>query len=153
MYIWIIKKLSLLMPSLCQLWLMLVLSLHQFTEVQLLALFYRFFFLIEFLLTITFHPKNYNINIICRYCLPMILDYIVWPCCAGGRPDNWTIVSTECLSLVESLTTKLLAEVSLHVHLQQPPLDPKFLSPALTNGHANSNGHSNGHANGHAGLK
>ena len=111
------------------------------------------FFLIEFLLTITFHPKNYNINIICRYCLPMILDYIVWPCCAGGRPDNWTIVSTECLSLVESLTTKLLAEVSLHVHLQQPPLDPKFLSPALTNGHANSNGHSNGHANGHAGLK
>jgi len=69
----------------------------------------------------------------------------------SGRPDSWTVVSTECLSLIESLTSKLLAEVSLHVHLQQPPLDPKFLSPALTNGHANSNRNSNGHANGHAG--
>jgi len=69
----------------------------------------------------------------------------------SGRPDSWTVVSTECLSLIESLTSKLLAEVSLHVHLQQPPLDLKFLSPALTNGHANSNGHGNGHANGHAG--
>ncbi|XP_020625702.1 nucleoporin NDC1-like [Orbicella faveolata] len=67
----------------------------------------------------------------------------------SGRPDNWTIVSTECLSLIESLTTKLSAEVSLQVHLQQPPLDPRFLGPALTNGHAN--GHANGHVNGHAG--
>lgn len=69
----------------------------------------------------------------------------------GGRPDNWTAVSTECLSLIESLTTKLSTEVSLQVHLQQPPLDPKLLGPVLTNGHAN--GHANGHVNGQAGLK
>lgn len=55
----------------------------------------------------------------------------------GGRPDNWTSISTECLSLIESLTHKLSAEVSLQTHRQQPVLDPKVLGPALVNGHAN----------------
>lgn len=56
---------------------------------------------------------------------------------AGGRPDNWTSISTECLSLIESLTHKLSAEVSLQTHRQQPVLDLKVLGPALVNGHAN----------------
>lgn len=55
----------------------------------------------------------------------------------SGRPDNWTNISTECLSLIESLTHKLSAEVSLQTHRQQPVLDPKVLGPALVNGHAN----------------
>ncbi|XP_078353464.1 nucleoporin NDC1-like isoform X2 [Oculina patagonica] len=63
----------------------------------------------------------------------------------SGRPDNWTDISTECLYLIESLTNNLAAEVSLQTHFQQPPLDPKVLAPALTNGQAN------GHVNGHAG--
>ncbi len=67
-------------------------------------------------------------------------------CYTGGRPDNWTDISTECLYLIESLTNNLAAEVSLQTHFQQPPLDPKVLAPALTNGQAN------GHVNGHAGL-
>lgn len=55
----------------------------------------------------------------------------------SGRPDNWTNISTECLSLIESLTHKLSGEVSLQTHLQQPVLDPKVLGPALINGHIN----------------
>ncbi|PFX30801.1 Nucleoporin NDC1 [Stylophora pistillata] len=55
----------------------------------------------------------------------------------SGRPDNWTNIFTECLSLIESLTHKLSGEVSLQTHLQQPVLDPKVLGPALINGHTN----------------
>ena len=67
----------------------------------------------------------------------------------GGRPANWTDISTECLFLIESLTNKLLSEVSLQAQLQQPPLDPKMFGSSLTNGYVN--GHANGLANGNTG--
>lgn len=64
----------------------------------------------------------------------------------SGRPANWTDISTECLFLIESLTNKLLSEVSLQAQLQHPPLDPKMFGSSLTNGYVN--GHANGLANG-----
>lgn len=66
----------------------------------------------------------------------------------SGRPSNWTDVSTECLYLIDSLTTKLSSEVSLQAHLQQITMDSKQLGSAVRN-NGERNGYANGHANGH----
>ena len=59
-------------------------------------------------------------------------------------------MSTECLYLIDSLTTKLSSEVSLQAHLQQITMDSKQLGSAVRN-NGQSNGYANGHANGHVG--
>lgn len=59
-------------------------------------------------------------------------------------------MSTECLHLIDSLTSKLLSAVSLQARIQQSSLDAKqFGSSHNSNGY--SNGYANGHANGHTG--
>lgn len=54
-------------------------------------------------------------------------------------------MSTECLHLIDSLTSKLLSAVSLQAHIQQSSLDAKQFGSSH-----NSNGYSNGYANGRA---
>lgn len=65
----------------------------------------------------------------------------------SGRPSNWADLSTECLHLIDSLTSRLLSAVSLQAHVQQSSLDAKQIGLSR-NGNGYSNGHANGHANG-----
>ena len=61
-------------------------------------------------------------------------------------------MSTECLHLIDSLTSRLLSAVSLQAHVQQSSLDAKQIGLSR-NGNGYSNGHANGHANGNTGRQ